>query len=101
MRKAEGVSNTFGEPVTSWASLGIFSASVKALRGTEFQTVQQRFGEAHYKIEMRFQPDQEFRRDDGVTLSLAATEPAMNIQGVDDPDGRRRTLVIFVRELKP
>lgn len=100
LRKTEGTPNASGEPTITWESLGTFYAGVMALQGSEAFSVQQRNAEARHKIMMRFQPNIEFRRADGIVRDEwdGSSAPDLDILDVMDPDGRRRELVIYARE---
>ncbi len=88
--------NSSGEDVESNVSLGSAWVKITALQGRELERAQQLQAEARFKIEMEHPlTDYALQRADTITWGSRT----LDILDVEDPDQRRRGLVIFAKEL--
>ena len=88
--------NGYGEDVAGTpTSLGTFYADVRAVSGRELAQMGQRWAEAEFRIEMRFQPGITFQRKDYAEWGSRR----LNILHVEDFDQRRETIRLLAREI--
>jgi len=83
----------YGATTETWAALDTVWAGIEALTGREFFSSQQTVAQADYRITLRYRS--------GITSAMRAVEGTrtFDIQTVLDPDGRRRELVLMVKEV--
>jgi head-tail adaptor len=82
--------DTLGVPTT----IGTFRCELTALRGRELETAQQTWGDARFKIRMRYPSGITIKREHTATIGSRA----FDILDAEDPTGRRRELIIYAKE---
>lgn len=81
--------NEYGEPVESWATFAQLWASRGDLAGREYFAAQQTQAEVTTRFRLRYV--------DGITAKMRVSSDGVlyQINSVQDPDGRRRELIIM------
>ena len=87
--------NAYGEDVLTWADYMHGHGNVRALMGREFEAVSQRWAEARFKIRLPWVSG--VQREDRILFG--SPERTLDILDAEDPDGQRRELVIYAREV--
>lgn len=84
----------YGQPVQTWSDVATVWASVEDLSGREFFAAQQIAAEVTTRVTIRYragiEPD----------MRVIAGGRTLDIRSVQDPDGRRRQLVLMCREVR-
>lgn len=92
IQQATETQDSFGAVTQTWTTIATIWASIEAISGREFFDAAQVNAEITHRIRIRYRPD--------ITTQMRAAEGTrtFDIQAVLDPDGRRRELVLMVKE---
>lgn len=84
--------DSFGAVVQTWGTVATVWASIEAISGREFFDAAQTNAEITHRIRIRYRP--------GIAPAMRVVEGTrtFDIQAVLDPGGRRRELVLMVKE---
>ncbi len=99
----EGAQDSFGVPAKVWSTFQQVQARVTALRGSELDTVQQKWADARFKIELHYVAGVKRKMrfvwgdldGDGQPLSAARV---LDILDAEDPYGTGAWLVMYCKE---
>ena len=88
--------NSFGEQVISgWSEIATVWANVRAMTGRELERAQQRWAEARFRIRLPFYNGMTIQRDYRACWGTRK----LNILDAEDPDGMRREIIAYCKEL--
>lgn len=89
--------NASGEDTVAWVTYVALWVSAEALQGREFQTVQQTWADARYKVEMPYIPG--VQRAMRLQITLGGEVRYLEFLDVHDPDNTCQQLIAYCREL--
>lgn len=89
------VTNAYGEPITSWVPLATVWGSVLPLAGREAMNQEAGQVQATVQQDVRIR----WRSDVSPRMRLVVGARALDVESVEDPDGRRRVLRLLCREV--
>ncbi len=87
--------DSHGQDVTARTVIGTYWGEVRALQGREMQAAQQKWSDAKFRVETRYQPGVSFSTD----RSIEWGSRTLDILSAEDPDGMQRRMVIYCREV--
>ncbi len=92
LQSATETQDSYGAIVQTWADVATVWASIEARTGRETFTAAQVYATADHIITIRYRS--------GVTAKMRIVygSRVFDIQGAVDPDGRKRTLMIYAKE---
>ncbi len=92
IQQATETQNSYGEIVQAWTTVATVWASIEARGVRESFAASQQFATADHIITIRYRS--------GVTAKMRIVygSRVFDIQGAVDPDGRKRTLMIYAKE---
>ncbi len=95
IQRATATTNSYGEPITSWSTLATVWCSVRMLSGREALNAGANQVQAAANVDVRIY----YRSDVTAKMRALLVSRVLDIETVDDPDGRRRELRLMCREV--